>query len=75
MKSTILILALFLFSFSIGSTETSENVPLEQCFVTGWHFTGIVNGINRYVEITISWEARLVHEMHGDCFAPCQAPR
>jgi hypothetical protein len=75
MKTTILILVLFLFSFSIGSNEPSEDVALEQAneiiTFTVHHYTGTGS---EYVVLELPIEAAWVHLYHGDyvCLPPCR---
>ncbi len=64
MKTTILLLALFLLSFSLESSSLSENVTLEQAKVTIHHKLG--NG--QFIEIEIPLQAVPAHLVHGDHF-------
>jgi hypothetical protein len=81
MKTTILILVLFIFSFSIGSTETSEDVALEDANVEYSirirHYLGSENGPNQYIEIEAPYSAWAGHVMHPeDCYLvlSCEPP-
>ena len=75
MKTTILILALCCFSFSLESSTHSEELPLEQpteiITFTVHHYTGIGS---EYVVLELPSEAAWVHLFHGDyvCLPPCR---
>jgi len=64
MKTTILILAVFLFSFSLESSTGSEDVTIEQAKVTIHHKLG--NG--QFIELEIPLQALPAHLGHGDHF-------
>ncbi len=84
MKTIIIILPLFFFSFSLESAQRSQDLTLEQVtdlvtirhfvdFVTIRHFIGMENGIKRFIVITVPVEALAVHLSHGDlldCIPP-----
>jgi len=78
MKTTILILALFFFSFSLESSTHSEGLALEQpaevLTFTVHHYTGTGS---EYIVLELPIEAATAHLLHGDdfCLPPCQPPR
>ena len=75
MKTTILILALFCFSFSLESFTPLEDValqePTEIITFTVHHYTGTGS---EYVVLELPIEAACVHLYHGDyvCLPPCR---
>jgi hypothetical protein len=73
MKKLILILALFLFTFTLESSTIEENSPMQGDKILILHNTG-----NGFIEIEISIDALESHLAHGDyvdCLPPCQPPR
>ncbi len=84
MKTIIIILPLFFFSFSLESAQRSQDLTLEQVtdlvtirhfpdLVTIRHFIGMENGIKQFVIISVPVEALAVHLLHGDILA-CVPP-
>ena len=80
MKTTIIFVALVLFSFSLNSAEHSHDSSLEKntSDVT-WpvsHYIGTENGIDQYIELELPWEAAFAHWMQHEndlvCLPPCR---
>jgi len=70
MKTTLVILALFMLSFSFESSKTEHDSPEQAYMVWIMHKTG-----NGFVEILIPGEALQSHLDHGDeiaCLPPCR---
>ena len=76
MKKFILILALVLFSFSLESSITQQDLTIEQdpLLTTGLHYTHTdANGVDQFVTLTLGRDAVLGHYKHPkDCFVPCR---
>jgi len=87
MKTIIIILPLFFFSFSLESAQRSQDLTLEQVtdlvtirhfvdFVTIQHFIGMENGIRQFIIMDIPVEALPAHLLHGDLLvADCTPPQ
>ena len=70
MKTTLLILVLFFFTFSLKSSAIEEISPKQGDTILIMHNTG-----NDFIEIEISVEALESHLAHGDyidCLPPCR---
>ena len=65
MKTTILILALFCFSFSLESSTQSEELAIENPpeTYTVWHYIG---SEGEYIILNLPEAAAIVHSLHGD---------
>jgi len=75
MKTIIIILPLFFFSFSLESAQRSQDLTLEQVtdFVTIRHFIGMENGNRQFIIMNIPVQALPAHLSHGDLLA-CTPP-
>ena len=73
MKTTIFILALFCFSFSLESFTQSEELVLENIPETSlvWHWIG---SEGEYIELYLPIEAAVAHLLHGDTLACIAVP-
>lgn len=70
MKTTLLLLILFFFTFSLESSTIEEISPKEGDKILIMHNTG-----NGFIEIEISIDALESHLNHGDhisCAPPCR---
>jgi len=81
MKTTLLILALCLFSFSSESLKQSENSNLQQAdkdnLIRIRHYVGSENGPKQYIEFDAPFNAWKGHAKHEeDCYQPlnCEPP-
>ena len=73
MKTSLLIIAFFLFTFTLESSTIEEIYPQQGDKILIMHNTG-----NGFIEIEISIDALESHLNHGDhisCAPPCQPPR
>jgi hypothetical protein len=83
MKTTIIFVALVLFSFSLNSAEYSHDSSFEKnTSEVPWpvsHYIGTENGIDQYIELELPWEAALAHFIQHEkdlvCIPPCQPGR
>ena len=68
MKINVLILALFLFSFSLNSTSYSQDLIINQSSqsITVHHYVRTINGVPYFIELQISTQALQYHLNHGD---------
>jgi len=76
MKKFILIFALVLFSFSLESSVTQQDLTLEQTtdLFTFLHYTHTdAYGVKQFIELTLDDHGVLGHQNHiYDCLPPCR---